>query len=82
MDNYTGKDRTVALLIVMQSLLEILGGGILSEDDYNLLKLYVTDLGFQTQILNEQPLIKLLQNICKQFSEIDLSEYEAEDYEP
>ena len=68
------------MLIVMKGLLDIMNGGELEEQEYNLFKSYFYDIpGYTPEMLDSVPLIKILQRVCKDFSKIKLSEFIADD---
>lgn len=70
------KNEAVALLTVMSSLLHLLNGGVLDEVGHASLKAYVMYLGYPLRILEEEPMLRLLQHFCKDYSELSLDEYE------
>jgi hypothetical protein len=70
------KDKVLAMIVVMKTILEVLEGGTFEDEkDYEVFKDYFTDAGFDIKLLADESLINVLQLVCKIFGELNLEEY-------
>jgi hypothetical protein len=76
-----GKDLAISLVILMKVLIEILEGGEIEDNEYVILEDYFTGCGYDKALLNDMPLVGVLQIICKDFSKLNLEEYWVENNE-
>ena len=75
-----GKDKIIGLITVMDVLLDLINGSSFetTEDELEFRQL-VIDIGYDHFKLESETLLETLQAICKEFSDIDLSQYKEDD---
>jgi hypothetical protein len=72
---FEGKDKAIMLIIIIKILSEILEGGEMDDEGYEIFKNYFVDSGYDVTLLDTMPLVGVLQIICRDFGKLNLEEY-------
>jgi hypothetical protein len=65
-------DKAVNLIVILSSLIKLFEGSVLNSQDYEKLKLIMLELGYTEDKLTDVPIVTLLKEVCKDFSEVEL----------
>jgi hypothetical protein len=65
-------DKAVNLITIISSLTKLIEGSVMSKEEYDVLKGIIASEGYSLEKLKNISLIKFLQEVCKDFSTLDV----------
>jgi hypothetical protein len=65
-------DKALNLITIISSLTKLLEGSVMSKEEYDVLKGIIASEGYQLEKLENISLIEFLQEVCKDFSTLDV----------